>query len=231
MGLEQRLHQVRQLISQTEYACNRKPGSVLLLAISKNQGIDAIREAFHLGVTDFGENYYQEALHKINALESLPICWHFTGPIQSNKTKGIATHFSWVHSINRLKIAVLLNEHRLPHLPPLNVCLQINLVAEETKSGIPPEQATELALAVSQLPHIHLKGLMTIPPPQKNPEEQYNLLLQLNHLMYSINQDLGLAMDTLSMGMSDDLIPAIKAGSTIVRIGRAIFGERKGIQT
>lgn len=228
MILSQNLNQIRQLISKAESICKRKPGSVLLLAVSKNQSIDAITKVFQQGVTNFGENYYQEGLNKINALSNLPIVWHFIGPIQSNKTKGIATHFNWVHSINREKIALQLNEQRPHHLPPLNVCLQINLVAEETKSGIPPEQAFKLAQIISQLPHLHLKGFMTIPPPQKNPDEQYNLFLQLNHLMHSINQELGLTMDTLSMGMSDDLLPAIKAGSTIVRVGRAIFGERQG---
>lgn len=226
MSLKQNLNQIRQLITQTEMENNRKPGSVLLLAVSKKQSIEAIIEAFELGVHNFGENYYQEALTKINALKDLPICWHFIGPIQSNKTKGIATHFSWVHSVNRIKIALQLNEYRSPLMAPLNVCLQINLVDEETKSGILPEQATELALAINQLPHLKLKGLMTIPPPSKNPQEQYNLLVQLNHLMHSINQESGLTMDTLSMGMSDDLIPAIKAGSTIVRVGQAIFGAR-----
>lgn len=226
MSLEQNLNHVRQLIAQAELISNRKPDSVLLLAVSKKQNIETITKAFQLGATHFGENYYQEALNKISALKDLPISWHFIGPIQSNKTKGIATHFSWVHSINRIIIARQLNEYRPVNLPPLNVCLQVNLVAEETKSGILPEQALELALAISQLPHLKLRGLMTIPPPQKNPEEQYDLLLQLNHLMHSINQESGLKMDTLSMGMSDDLIPAIKAGSTIVRIGRAIFGER-----
>ncbi|BCA96321.1 YggS family pyridoxal phosphate enzyme [Legionella antarctica] len=226
MSLEQNLNQVRLLVAQAEKLNDRELGSVLLLAVSKKQSIEMITKAFHLGVTNFGENYYQEALNKINALSHLPISWHFIGPIQSNKTKGIASHFSWVHSLNRIIIARLLNEYRPLTLPPINVCLQVNLVAEETKSGMLPEQARELALLVSQLPHLKLRGLMTIPPPLKNPEEQYQLLFQLNQLMHSINQESGLKMDTLSMGMSDDLIPAIKAGSTIVRIGRAIFGER-----
>ena len=226
MSLKQNLNQVQRLITEAESASDRTADSVLLLAVSKKQSIEAITEAFQLGVTNFGENYYQEALNKINLLNDLPICWHFIGPIQSNKTKGIAAHFSWVHSINRSIIARQLNEYRPAELPPLNVCLQINLVEEETKSGVLPEQALELALAVSKLPNLRLKGLMTIPPPQKNPQEQYDLLIQLNHLMHSVNQESGLKMDTLSMGMSDDLSSAIKAGATIVRIGRAIFGER-----
>jgi pyridoxal phosphate enzyme (YggS family) len=200
-----------------------------LLAVSKQQSIAMISEAYKAGITDFAENYFQEAEEKITRLKDLSICWHFIGPVQSNKTKGIASLFSWVHSIDRIKIARLLSEHRPLNLPPINVCLQINLCAEQTKAGVASEQATDLAFAVSQLPHVTLKGLMTIPPPPTNEEEQYQLFLRLNHLMHSINQELNLNMDTLSMGMSDDLIPAIKAGSTIVRIGRALFGERKGI--
>lgn len=226
MNIDQNLQKVRESIAQAAMTSNRSRDSILLLAVSKNQSIESITRAFHLDITNFGENYYQEALIKINTLKDLPICWHFIGTIQSNKTKGIATHFHWVHSVNRFIIARLLNEYRPYHLPPLNVCLQINLVAEETKSGILPEHAKELALTVSQLPNLKLRGLMTIPPPQRDQEEQYNLLLQLNQLKASINQETGLKMDTLSMGMSDDLTPAIKAGSTIVRIGRAIFGER-----
>lgn len=162
------------------------------------------------------------------ALKDLPICWHFIGPIQSNKTKGIAKYFNWVHSIDRNKTAKLLNQFRSEQLPPLNVCLQINLAGETTKSGIPPEHAIDLALEVKQLPNLQLRGLMTIPPQQNNMQTQYDLFLKLNQLKESINKTLHLKMDTLSMGMSDDLVPAIKAGSTIVRIGRAIFGERKG---
>ncbi|MCW8444262.1 YggS family pyridoxal phosphate-dependent enzyme [Fluoribacter gormanii] len=227
MNFYQNLNQIKQLIAQTELECDRNPGSILLLAVSKQQSIEAIRELFHLGVTHFGESYFQEAQQKINALKNMPICWHFIGPIQSNKTKGIANSFSWVHSISRFKIAQYLNEYRPIELGPINVCLQISLVEEKTKSGIPPEHAAELALAISELPHLKLRGLMTIPPPQHDMRTQYELFMQLNQLMHSLNQELGLNMDTLSMGMSDDLVPAIKAGATIVRVGRALFGERQ----
>jgi pyridoxal phosphate enzyme (YggS family) len=230
VNINQNLETIKQLIAQAEQRSMRPEGSVLLLAVSKSQSAESILEVFQEGVVNFGENYYQEALDKIKALKDLPICWHFTGPVQSNKSKGIATYFSWVHGVSRLKIAVLLNDHRPTHLSPLNVCLQINLVEEETKSGILPEQAFELAQAVSQLPRLNLRGLMTLPPPQKNPQEQFNLFIQLNELMHSINKECNLAMDTLSMGMSDDFIPAIEAGATIVRVGRAIFGERQGKQ-
>lgn len=226
MNLQINLNHIKQLILQTELESARQPGEVLLLAVSKQQSIEAITQAFYLGINDFGENYLQEAQQKINGLKELPLCWHFIGPIQSNKTKGIASQFHWVHSINRAKIALLLNEHRPTDLDPLNICLQINLIDEQSKSGIPPEKATQLALTVSQLPNLKLRGLMTIPPAQKNQQKQYELFMQLNRLMHSLNHKLGLNMDTLSMGMSDDVVPAIKAGATIVRIGRAIFGER-----
>ncbi len=227
MNLQQNLYQIKQLIKQYELDFSREPGSVLLLAVSKQQSIEAISQLFHLGVTHFGESYFQEAQQKINALKNMPICWHFIGPIQSNKTKGIATSFNWVHSVSRLKIAQHLNEYRPPHLAPLNICLQINLVNEKTKSGVPPEYAAELAFAASQLPHLNLRGLMTIPPPQQDTETQYDLFMQLNQLMHTLNQELRLNMDTLSMGMSDDLVSAIKAGASIVRVGRALFGERQ----
>ncbi|MDR3503325.1 MAG: YggS family pyridoxal phosphate-dependent enzyme [Legionella sp.] len=227
MNLQHNLNQIQQLIRQAELENGRNANEVLLLAVSKQQSAESIAKLFELGVRNFGENYFQEAQEKINALKDLPICWHFIGPIQSNKAKNIARDFNWVHSINRLKIAQLLSEHRPSDLPPLKVCLQVNLITEETKSGISPEETTELALAVSQLPHLQLKGLMTIPPPEPDPQKQYELFMQMNQLLKSLNQKLGLSLDTLSMGMSDDLVPAIKAGATIVRIGRAIFGERK----
>ena len=226
MNLQSNLNQIQQLIKQAALESGRNENEVLLLAVSKQQSAKSIAQLFELGVKNFGENYFQEAHEKINALKELPICWHFIGPIQSNKAKNIARDFNWVHSINRLKIAQILNEHRPSNLPPLNVCLQVNLVPEETKSGISPEDVIELALSVSQLPHLKLRGLMTIPPPEHNPQKQYELFMQMALLLKSLNIQLGLNMDTLSMGMSDDLVPAIKAGATIVRIGRAIFGER-----
>ncbi|WP_115701167.1 YggS family pyridoxal phosphate-dependent enzyme [Legionella sainthelensi] len=227
MSLYQDLNRIQHLITQTALGCGRKPENILLLAVSKQQNIDKIQEAFHLGVKDFGESYFQEAQRKISALKNLPLNWHFIGPIQSNKTKGIATLFSWIHSISRFKIASQLNEYRTKDLNPLNVCIQINLIDEKSKSGIPPENAAELALAISQLPNLKLRGLMTIPPPLNDPHLQYDVFIRLNQLMQHLNQTLNLNMDTLSMGMSDDLIPAIKAGATIVRVGRAIFGERQ----
>lgn len=228
MNISDNIQSIRNLINQTESSANRTPGSVLLLAVSKQQSVEAISEAFQHGIIDFGENYFQEAEKKIAQLKKLPIKWHFIGPVQSNKAKSIASLFSWVHSIDRIKVATMLSESRPLNLPPLNVCLQINLTSEATKSGVTSEEAMELAYAVSQLPNLNLRGLMTIPPPLNDVQEQYQLFLQLKQLMQLINQQLNLNMDTLSMGMSDDLIPAIKAGATIVRIGQAIFGTRQG---
>lgn len=227
MTIAQGIHQVQQLIKDAASSCGRKPESILLLAVSKQQPVAAIEEACQLGLRHFAENYYQEAEAKINALHHLDLSWHFIGPIQSNKTKGIAQQFSWVHSINRLSIAERLNHYRPAHLAPLNVCLQINIVAEESKSGINMGEAYELAKTVSQLPQLKLRGLMTIPPAQHDPALQYSIFMQLKQLQEQLNQELNLTMDCLSMGMSDDLVPAIKAGATIVRIGRALFGERR----
>jgi pyridoxal phosphate enzyme (YggS family) len=228
MNISDNIKSIRDLINQTESSANRTPGSVLLLAVSKQQSVETISEAFKHGIIDFGENYFQEAEKKITQLKNAPIKWHFIGPIQSNKAKNIASLFSWVHSIDRIKVATLLSESRPLNLPPLNVCLQINLTSEATKSGVSSEEAMDLAYAVSLLPNLNLRGLMTIPPPLNDVQEQYQLFLQLKQLMQLINQQLNLNMDTLSMGMSDDLIPAIQAGATIVRVGQAIFGTRQG---
>lgn len=226
MSLAHTIPQLQQLIKESARACNREHESIMLLAVSKQQSVATIKEAAHLGLIHFGENYYQEAEEKIEQLHDLGLCWHFIGPIQSNKTKGIATHFSWVHSVNRINIAERLNKHRDANLPSLNVCIQVNLVAEKTKSGVSSEEVKELAHVISQLPRLKLRGLMTIPPPQHNPKEQYEIFMQLNRLLHSLNKEMDLSMDTLSMGMSDDIVPAIQAGATIIRIGRALFGDR-----
>lgn len=226
MSIKEQLLQLQYIIDNAAKSCHRDPKSVLLLAVSKQQPSHKIREAYHLGVHHFGENYYQEAVSKISELNDLPITWHFIGPIQSNKAKGIARQFSWVHSVDRLKIAMELNQYRPIDSPPLNVCLQIKLIDEDTKSGISAQHATELASAIQQLPNLKLRGLMLIPPPVRNETEQYTIFMQLNHLLQHLNHELHLSMDTLSMGMTDDLVPAIKAGATIIRIGRALFGER-----
>lgn len=199
---------------------------VTLLAVSKGQTPSSIREAFLAGLNQFGENYLQEALLKQDALRDLPLEWHFIGPLQRNKTKAIATHFSWVHSLDRLAIAERLHNARPPNLPPLNVCIQVNLDAEESKSGLLANEVPTLAKAITALPRLRLRGLMIIPQPRPA-EEQFTVFSELAQLMRNINQEIGIAMDTLSMGMSDDFETAIRAGSTIVRIGQAIFGARK----
>ncbi|MCC5014182.1 MULTISPECIES: YggS family pyridoxal phosphate-dependent enzyme [unclassified Legionella] len=228
MTISDRVHQIQTLITTATERYEREANTVKLLAVSKGQSSDAIKQAFEAGISDFGENYLQEAQVKIHALSDLAIHWHFIGPIQSNKTRGIAQDFEWVHSVGREEIAMMLAKYRPAHLPALNICLQINLDEEESKSGVSPIQAEKLALFVGQLPSLTLRGLMTIPRPQDNTQQQYESFLRLASLLADLNKKLNLSMDTLSMGMSDDFEAAIRAGSTLVRIGRAIFGERQG---
>ncbi|WP_019216252.1 YggS family pyridoxal phosphate-dependent enzyme [Legionella tunisiensis] len=228
MTIGERVYQIQKLITTTAERYGRGADTVKLLAVSKGQSSDAIKQAFEAGISDFGENYLQEAQTKIHTLSNLAIHWHFIGPIQSNKTRHIAQNFHWVHSVDREEIAVMLAKYRHEQQPSLNICLQINLDEETSKSGMSPAQAEQFALFVSQLPSLKLRGLMTIPRPQGNAQRQYESFLRLTRLLSELNKKLNLSMDTLSMGMSDDFEAAIRAGSTIVRIGRAIFGERKG---
>lgn len=192
------------------------------MAVSKTRPASAIRDAWASGVRDFGENYLQEALDKIAQLDELPLVWHFIGPIQSNKTKSIAEHFDWVHSVDRIKVARRLSEQRPAHLPSLNVCLQVNISREASKSGVLPEDVADLAAAVAALPNLTLRGLMAIPAPAEDSDSRRAPLAALRELMASLD----LPLDTLSMGMSDDLTEAVQEGATIVRIGTALFGER-----
>ncbi|MCE5361932.1 YggS family pyridoxal phosphate-dependent enzyme [Pseudomonas anguilliseptica] len=209
-------------IREAAQASQRDCAAVGLLAVSKTKPAAAIREAFAAGVQDFGENYLQEALEKQAELSDLALTWHFIGPIQSNKTKPIAEHFAWVHSVDRLKIAQRLSDQRPAHLPALNICLQVNVSGEASKSGCNPDELPELAQAVTQLPNLRLRGLMTIPEPTDDPSEQCAAFARLRELQQSLNLDL----DTLSMGMSHDLEAAIAEGATWVRIGTALFGAR-----
>lgn len=209
-------------IREAAQASNRDPSAIGLLAVSKTQPADAIRAAFAAGQRDFGENYLQEALDKQQQLSDLPLAWHFIGPIQSNKTRPIAEHFSWVHSVDRLKIAQRLSEQRPDNLPPLNICLQVNISGEDSKSGCQPHELQDLALAVSALPRLRLRGLMAIPQASEDPVRQRAVLASLRELQ----QNLQLDLDTLSMGMSADLEAAVAEGSTWLRIGTAIFGAR-----
>ena len=219
------LQATREAIAQAARAAHRNATEVRLLAVSKTFPAMAVREAYSGGQTAFGENYLQEALEKIDALRDLPLEWHFIGPIQSNKTRAIAESFAWVHSVDRLKIAERLSAQRPSNLPPLNICLQVNVSEEESKSGVTPEEALPLAQQLVNLPHIRLRGLMTIPAPAAGEMEQRAPFARMRMLLEKLNSQ-GLALDTLSMGMSHDYPAAIKEGATIVRIGTAIFGQR-----
>lgn len=226
MTITTNLNAIHQVIRQAEWACCRPSGSVRLLAVSKQQPVEAITEVFDAGQHAFGESYLQEALLKIQALANLPIQWHFIGRIQRNKVKAIAQHFSWVHTVSRHDIAEGLNAARPLHIPPLNVCIQLNIDDEETKAGIHPADVAALASHILTLPRLILRGLMVIPKPEDNMDKQMASFLRVAECMHAINQQLNISMDTLSMGMSHDFETAIYAGSTMVRIGTAIFGER-----
>lgn len=220
--IAENIAKVRERIREAAQASQRNFADIGLLAVSKTKPADAIREAHAAGVCDFGENYLQEALEKQTQLADLPLIWHFIGPIQSNKTRPIAEHFDWVHSVDRLKIAQRLSEQRPAHLPALNICLQVNVSGEQSKSGCSPEELTALARAVVALPNLRLRGLMAIPEPTDDVAAQHAAFARLRQL----RDELALNLDTLSMGMSHDLEAAIAEGATWVRIGTALFGAR-----
>jgi len=211
------LHDIAQAKSATQ--------NVTLVAVSKTQPACVIREAFNAGQTQFGENYVQECLTKQQSLNDLAIEWHFIGPIQSNKTLDIAQHFSWVHSVDRLKIAKRLDEARPKHLPPLQICIQTNISNETTKSGVSIDQIEALASAISGFPNLTLRGLMAIPAPNQSFEKQHAQYATIKHVFDRLNAK-GFKLDTLSIGMSDDYVVAIEEGATIVRIGSKLFGAR-----
>jgi len=213
---------VSQRIRAAADAVQRDANSIHLLAVSKTKPAQAVREAYAAGMCDFGENYLQEALGKQAELTDLPLSWHFIGPIQSNKTRAIAENFAWVHSVDRLKIAQRLSEQRPADLPPLNICIQVNVSGEASKSGCTPADLPALALAISALPRLKLRGLMAIPEPTEDRAAQDAAFAAVRDLQASLN----LPLDTLSMGMSHDLESAIAQGATWVRIGTALFGAR-----
>ncbi len=215
---------VNAAIAAAARDAGRDSVSVGLLAVSKTFPAAAAREAYAAGQRAFGENYVQEAIDKMAELADLPIEWHFIGPIQSNKTRAIAEHFAWVHGVDRLKIAERLSEHRPASLPPLNICLQVNISGEDSKSGVMPAEVESLALAVAKLPNLRLRGLMAIPAPADG-EAQRTPFARMRELQQILNEH-GLALDTLSMGMSHDFAAAIHEGATLVRVGTAIFGRR-----
>ncbi len=219
-----RLAQVRMRIRQAAATVARDPNSIQLLAVSKTRPVADLEAALAAGQRAFGESYLQDAMPKIAAIGERAE-WHFIGPVQSNKTRQIASHFAWVHGVDRLKIAQRLNEQRPAELPPLNVCLQVNTSGEASKGGVSPAQTPELAAAVAQLPHLRLRGLMTIPAPATDEAQQRQPFARLRQLLEQLNAT-GFDLDTLSMGMSNDLEAAIAEGATLVRIGTAIFGTR-----
>jgi pyridoxal phosphate enzyme (YggS family) len=224
-AIDYNLQAVRRIIAQAAQNAQRRPEEIALLAVSKSFPAAAVREACQAGQRAFGESYVQEALRKIAVLRDLPLEWHFIGPLQSNKTRAIAENFDWVHGLYRFRIAQRLSERRPPDLPPLNVCLQINVSGEASKGGISCDEAAELAHAVAGLPCLKLRGLMAIPAPAEGLAAQRKPFAQLRELLQQLNAQ-GLALDTLSMGMSYDLEAAVLEGATIVRVGTAIFGPR-----
>ena len=223
------LQAVRERIAAAARAAGRPAEAVALLAVSKTFGSDAVLAAAAAGQRMFGENYLQEALDKMAALQThspgLLLEWHFIGPIQSNKTRAIAEHFDWVHAVDREKIAQRLSEQRPSQLPPLNICLQVNISGEASKSGVAPQQLAQLAMRVAALPRLRLRGLMAIPEPVEDGAQQRIPFRKMRELQDQLRQQ-GLPLDTLSMGMSGDLDAAIAEGATIVRVGTAIFGKR-----
>jgi len=225
-NIAENLKKTRGRIAAAEQKYNRSPGSVGLLAVSKTHPAEAIMTARQAGQLHFGENYVQEALDKIKALPDPELIWHFIGPIQSNKTRQLAEHFDWVHTVDRGRIARRLGEARPMHLPPLNVCIQVNISAEPTKSGIDPAGTLALANEIITLPQLKLRGLMVIPAATHAFDAQRQAFCQTRLLLEQLNQS-GLQLDTLSMGMSDDLEAAVAEGSTVVRVGTAIFGARQ----
>lgn len=225
-SISERLQAVRASIQHAAAVAGRPPQEVHLLAVSKAHPASALREAYEAGQRMFGENYLQEALAKQDELAGLAIEWHFIGPIQSNKTQAIAQHFDWVHSVDRLKIAERLNAARPASKAPLQLCLQVNVSNEETKSGLTPDAALALAKEIQSLPALKLRGLMAIPAPTSDVQLQRAQFHQVRSLFQQLQQQ-GINLDTLSIGMSEDFPAAIAEGATIVRIGSAIFGPRK----
>lgn len=226
--MQETSQQLQQVLWRIAQACDksaRKADEVHLLAVSKHQQSSAIRIAYHAGQVDFGENYVQEALDKMAQLSDLPLVWHLIGALQSNKTAQVAAHFAWVHSVDRLKIAQRLSAQRPAHLPPLNICLQVNIDNQDSKSGCQMEELAVLVHSILPLPKLLLRGLMIIP--QAGNEQAFAQLAKIRqHLLATIPTLNPQVFDTLSMGMSQDIEAAINAGSTMVRVGTAIFGQR-----
>jgi len=223
--IAENLIQIRQKLALNAQSAQRAASEITLLAVSKTRPSKDLRDAYLCGQRDFGENYLQEGLDKIADLNDLDICWHFIGPIQSNKTKPIAEHFTWVHTVDRFKVAQRLSNQRPDSLPPLNVCIQVNISEEESKSGCLPDALAALAAEINQLPNLCLRGLMAIPKATHDTREQHLAFAKMKALQLELQVTYP-QLDTLSMGMSGDMDAAIAEGATIVRIGTAIFGQR-----
>jgi pyridoxal phosphate enzyme (YggS family) len=224
-NLTENLLRVRQRIALAARGAGRDPAEVTLIGVSKTQPAPAVRAAVEAGLNDLGENYVQESIDKIAELDDLRVTWHFIGALQSNKTREVAEHFQWVHTVDRLKIARRLSDQRPHHAPPLQVCLQVHIGDEVTKSGIEPGAARALADAIADLPRLKLRGLMCIPPPEDDPDRARRWFAELRQLREVLNAS-GHQLDVLSMGMSSDFELAIAEGATHVRVGTAIFGAR-----
>lgn len=227
-NIAEKIHDIHQRIQDSSSRAGRNSNDIQLLAVSKTQTPSRILEAYNTGQRAFGENYLQEARDKQQVLDDLDIEWHFIGPIQSNKTREIATHFSWVHSVDRLKIAERLSKQRPAGLPLLNICIQVNIDNESTKAGATLEELASLANAINILPNLALRGLMAIPAKRDDMEAQQQVFERVAKTMQRLTlSNPTLQLDTLSMGMSDDMDAAIASGATIIRVGSAIFGPRK----
>lgn len=227
LTIANRLQSALNSVNSTALAAGRDPSGITLLAVSKTKPISAIKEAFQAGQRCFGENYVQEGVEKIQALAGLPgLQWHFIGPLQSNKTRVVAEHFDWVQSVDRLKTAQRLSDQRPASLPALQVCIQVNVSNEASKSGVAPNEAEALATHIASLPNLCLRGLMAIPAATKDEQEQLRAFEHMQQLFQRLTTQFN-SVDTLSMGMSGDMTAAIKSGSTMVRIGTAIFGARE----
>jgi pyridoxal phosphate enzyme (YggS family) len=225
IGVTENLGLIRDLLAEIAVEAGRRPEDIHLLAVSKKQPLEKIVTAADAGQRDFGENIVQEGIEKVTKLEERGLCWHFIGHLQSNKTRPVAEHFDWVHSVDRLKTAKRLSEQRPAALADLNVCIQVNIDEEASKAGVAPADVGELARAVAVLPGLRLRGLMCLPAIRDTFDEQRVPFARMRELAESLSSD-GLSLDTLSMGMSDDFRAAIMEGATIVRIGTAVFGPR-----
>jgi PLP dependent protein len=225
MKITANLNQIRNQISQTENQFHRETGSVSLLAVSKTRTVDEIMTAYDSGQRHFGENYCQEAIEKIDTIKQTDIVWHFIGPVQSNKTSQISQYFDWVHTVDRVKIARRLDESRPENTPPLNICIQINISGESSKSGIALDETEDFIKELAQFERLKIRGLMTLPAPTESFEEQRLSFAEINKKFTELNNN-GLKLDTLSIGTTNDMDAAIAEGATIVRIGTALFGPR-----